>query len=390
MDAGLAGSYCHSRSVDEPLAPFGITRSSSKEKDDRKRKREAALTSFNSNGTIDGMASLTFSELQDVCSSSGTVSCGKPEGEYKPAVQVQVQAQPNCKGILKTRPILKGSTAKAKKKRKVVFDEETLERLEKENEKGKPSRTKLDEHNTPYHDTYHHLSSDDEKEIQGMEGRSSRRAVTTSPPPLKDGSHLTFQFNVQFNFTRPRAKSRIFKEKTKELIMEEGEMFKLMVKAKLPDPEGTGSMESMDMEEDTGFNPGSIAQILRQASAHSLSHSHSYSHSHTSAALAIGQTLEDSASSFAEATQSPSASASSLSSTSSLSSLAHTGPFDFSGNDLVGRQEKHSSFSSQASGNDPLALSPQGSSGAFIFSAPPLLAAQRSRSFTYCSGGNSS
>ena len=384
MDGGLSGSYCHSPLVNEPLTPFGITRPSPKDKDDRKRKRQAALTSFNSNGTIDGMASLSFSELQDMS------SCGKPECEYKPTVQVQVHTQPNCKGILKTRPILKGSTArdKRRKKQKVVFDEETLERLEKEKEKEKPPRTKVDEHNTPYHDTYHHLSSDDEKEIQRMEDGGGRRAATMSP--LKDGSHLTFQFNVQFNFIRPRAKSRIFKEKTKELILEEGEMFKLMVKAKLPDPEGTGSMESMDMEEDTGFNPGSIAQILRQASAHSLSHSHSYSHSHTSAALAIGQTLEDSASSFAEATQSPSASASSLSSTSSLSSLAHTGPFDFSGNDLVGRQEKHSSFSSQASGNDPLALSPQGSSGAFIFSAPPLLAAQRSRSFTYFSGGNSS
>ena len=104
----------------------------------------------------------------------------------------------------------------------VVFDEKTLEELQREKEQEPPKR-KVDEHNTPYHDTYHHLSSSDEDLL----GKEQKKSPLPSP---KEGSHLHFLFNVQFNFTKPRVKSKMFRQKTKELIMEEGEMFKLMVK----------------------------------------------------------------------------------------------------------------------------------------------------------------
>eukprot|EP00993_Chasmostoma_nieuportense_P001810 NODE_2658_length_1125_cov_16.212425_g2536_i0.p1 GENE.NODE_2658_length_1125_cov_16.212425_g2536_i0~~NODE_2658_length_1125_cov_16.212425_g2536_i0.p1 ORF type:complete len:312 (+),score=76.41 NODE_2658_length_1125_cov_16.212425_g2536_i0:48-983(+) len=198
--------------------------------DDRKRKREAALTAFNRNGTIEGLASLN---VDDAC------------------MFVKSQYNPFHKGILKTRPILKGSQRYQQKghpkKRKVLFDEKTLKELEQSKKEAPPKRP-VDEHNTPFHDVYHHLSSDDEDFL----GREPRPPPA---PPMKEEPHLHFHFNVQFNFTRPKATSRLFTQKSKKLTMEEGKVFKLMLQAKLPQTDD-------DMEED-GI---AVHQLIQRAS----------------------------------------------------------------------------------------------------------------------------
>jgi len=189
------------------------TRSSSADKDDRKRKREAALVSFERTGSMDGMTALAISE-------PGTPLLGRG-GEPEPSTIVRASYNPFGKGILKTRPILKGAQqerhkSKSPKKRKVAFDEKTLEELQKEKEHGPPKR-KVDEHNTPYHDTYPRLPTANPDDLPGLaDSDEGLRRVT--PPSPKEG-HLHFHFNVQFNFTKPKVKSKIFREPVQNTVL---------------------------------------------------------------------------------------------------------------------------------------------------------------------------
>ena len=81
-----------------------------REKDDRKRKRETALISFERNGSIDGLSNLSITDPANMTCPSAIVRCSY---------------NPTNKGILKTRPILKGAghgrhKSKSPKKRKVT------------------------------------------------------------------------------------------------------------------------------------------------------------------------------------------------------------------------------------------------------------------------------
>eukprot|EP00668_Euglena_longa_P015090 GGOE01019139.1.p1 GENE.GGOE01019139.1~~GGOE01019139.1.p1 ORF type:complete len:345 (+),score=110.40 GGOE01019139.1:57-1091(+) len=319
-----------------------------KEKDDRKRKRETALVSFDRTGSIEGLSSLAITDC--------------PAPQMEPSMIVRPSHTPMAKGILKMRPILKGAQqerhkSKSFKKRKVLFDEKTLEELQKEKEHEPPKR-KVDEHNTPYHDTYHHLPGDeDDPPVAGLTGRR------ITPPSPKEGSHLHFHFNVQFNFTKPKMKSKVFLEKTKELILEEGQMFKLMVKAKLPEPD--------DMEDDE-MDSGSIEKMLKAANLPAPSFW---------GQCGGGFPAEDATSPMPLSPISPSAHLSQ----SPTSPLGLHGPppgrFLFHSVDEVARHYPDAPVA------DAGALF--AASDAFVFSAPPSSLA-RPRSFTYCSGGGGS
>eukprot|EP01012_Entosiphon_sulcatum_P064709 TRINITY_DN93540_c0_g1_i1.p1 TRINITY_DN93540_c0_g1~~TRINITY_DN93540_c0_g1_i1.p1 ORF type:complete len:489 (-),score=83.06 TRINITY_DN93540_c0_g1_i1:126-1553(-) len=226
----------------------GRSRARADDCDDRKRKRESALVNFQRYGVIDGFGSLTLGGAGSPCAPA----CD----EALPVVKSSYNFH---KGILKKRPNLKGADrhkSQSPKKRKVVFDEKTLEELQREKEHDPPKR-KVDEHNTPYHDTYHHLSSDDEEFLGTRPSRSrggsgssasggeastrSSRANRSIPPegtpsPNKD-ENVHFHFNVQFNLSQRRASPRVLRMKDKQLKDEEGQLFKLLAKTRVPLPE---------------------------------------------------------------------------------------------------------------------------------------------------------
>eukprot|EP00667_Euglena_gracilis_P015829 EG_transcript_16505 len=343
----MAGSFLDLSGCSSPT--FHSCRSSTREKDDRKRKRETALISFDRTGSIEGMSSLAIAD------------CPAPPTE--PSMIVRSSHTPTAKGILKMRPILKGSQqerhkSKSPKKRKVVFDEKTLEELQKEKEHEPPKR-KVDEHNTPYHDTWHNMPGDEDDPPLAA-GQAMRRIT---PPSPKEGSHLHFHFNVQFNFTQPKVKSKIFREKTKELILEEGQMFKLMVKAKLPEPD--------DMEDDE-MDTGSIEKILKEANLPTPSFwgcgGHTFASDDTNSPAPLSPTSPRTLLS-----QSP---------TSPNLHLSGPGRFLFHSMDELARGCPEGSPAAEDG-------SPGAATDAFVFSAPPSAVA-RPRSFTYCSGGGGS
>eukprot|EP01006_Ploeotia_vitrea_P020321 TRINITY_DN52592_c0_g1_i1.p1 TRINITY_DN52592_c0_g1~~TRINITY_DN52592_c0_g1_i1.p1 ORF type:complete len:637 (+),score=80.22 TRINITY_DN52592_c0_g1_i1:32-1912(+) len=201
---------------------FGSQKTTSKDvKYERKRKREKALANFSRTGTLAEFDSLNLNQPDEPT--------------------IRSSYNPFTKGILKTRPILKGSTSnkpQSPKKRKVVFDERRLEELQQEKAR-EPRKCKSLEQNTPYHDKYHHLSSDDEdflgKEATRVPRRRSSRDGKDAPP------HTThFQFNVQFNFSHTRKPLHyLLAQRRKQLTQEEGEVLKKLSRNQLlvPDDE---------------------------------------------------------------------------------------------------------------------------------------------------------